>query len=361
MAKKKVTEEPMTEELNVTPEEPTMVELEAASNDIDLVDLSENLDELAPTDSELMLEEELMEEAPEEEFRDDIFEDSGEDVEDIYATDGVRVFLKQIGSYPLLNAEEELELAKRIVAGGEDAKAARDELANANLRLVVSIAKRYTNRGMAFLDLIQEGNIGLLKAVDKFDYEKGFKFSTYATWWIKQAITRAISDQARTIRVPVHMVETMNRLKKTQRELMAKLDRQPTEEEIAQEMDIPVEKVIEILKISQDTVSLESPVGEEEDSTIKDFIEDNTTANPFEEVSGIMLRETIEELLGTLNEREAQVIRLRFGIGDNRSRTLEEVGEIFGVTRERIRQIEAKAIRKMRAPSRSSKLKDFKS
>ena len=337
-------------------------DLEPSAEELTEVDLTTDLDELVPTDLDL-LEEELTEDASkDEEFsEEESLQENAEDVEEYLHTDSVRVFLKQIGNYPLLDADEELRLATLIEEGGEGAKDARDALANSNLRLVVSIAKRYTNRGMAFLDLIQEGNIGLLKAVDKFDYRKGFKFSTYATWWIKQAITRAISDQARTIRVPVHMVETMNRLKKVQRELTTELDRQPTEQEIADRMEIPVEKVVEIFKISQDTVSLETPVGEEEDSTIKDFLEDNNTANPFEEVSNIMLKETIEELLSTLNEREADVIRLRFGIGDNHPRTLEEVGEKFGVTRERIRQIEAKALRKMRAPSRSSKLKDFKS
>ena len=270
--------------------------------------------------------------------------------------DPVRMYLKEIGRVPLLTAEEEIELAKRIEQGDEMAKR---KLAEANLRLVVSIAKRYVGRGMLFLDLIQEGNLGLIKAVEKFDYRKGFKFSTYATWWIRQAITRAIADQARTIRIPVHMVETINKLIRVSRQLVQELGRDPTPEEIAKEMDLSEERVREILKIAQEPVSLETPIGEEEDSHLGDFIEDQDAPAPAEAASFMMLREQLEDVLGTLTDREEQVLRLRFGLDDGRSRTLEEVGQVFGVTRERIRQIEAKALRKLRHPSRSKKLKDF--
>ncbi|MBO2520559.1 MAG: RNA polymerase sigma factor RpoD [Clostridia bacterium] len=276
--------------------------------------------------------------------------------EGVALDDPVRMYLKEIGRVPLLTAEEEIELAKRIEQGDEEAKR---RLAEANLRLVVSIAKRYVGRGMLFLDLIQEGNLGLIKAVEKFDFRKGFKFSTYATWWIRQAITRAIADQARTIRIPVHMVETINKLIRVSRQLLQELGREPTPEEIAKAMDLPVERVREIMKIAQEPVSLETPIGEEEDSHLGDFIEDQDSPAPAEEASFLMLREQLEGVLETLTPREEQVLRLRFGLDDGRARTLEEVGQVFGVTRERIRQIEAKALRKLRHPSRSKKLKDF--
>ena len=270
--------------------------------------------------------------------------------------DPVRMYLKEIGKVPLLSAEEEIELAKRMENGDQEAK---KRLAEANLRLVVSIAKRYVGRGMLFLDLIQEGNLGLIKAVEKFDYRKGYKFSTYATWWIRQAITRAIADQARTIRIPVHMVETINKLIRVSRQLLQELGREPTPEEISEEMGMPVDRVREILKISQEPVSLETPIGEEEDSHLGDFIQDDNVPVPAEAASFTLLREQLVEVLGTLTEREQKVLRLRFGLDDGRARTLEEVGKEFNVTRERIRQIEAKALRKLRHPSRSRKLKDF--
>ena len=270
--------------------------------------------------------------------------------------DPVRMYLKEIGKVPLLSADEEVELAKRMSEGDEDAK---KRLAEANLRLVVSIAKRYVGRGMLFLDLIQEGNLGLIKAVEKFDYHKGFKFSTYATWWIRQAITRAIADQARTIRIPVHMVETINKLIRVSRQLLQELGREPTPEEIAAELDMPVERVREILKISQEPVSLETPIGEEEDSHLGDFIQDDNVPVPAEAAAQTLLKEQLDEVLDTLTEREQKVLRLRFGMDDGRARTLEEVGKEFDVTRERIRQIEAKALRKLRHPSRSRKLRDY--
>ena len=270
--------------------------------------------------------------------------------------DPVRMYLKEIGKVPLLSADEEVELAKRMEEGDEDAK---KRLAEANLRLVVSIAKRYVGRGMLFLDLIQEGNLGLIKAVEKFDYHKGFKFSTYATWWIRQAITRAIADQARTIRIPVHMVETINKLIRVSRQLLQELGREPTPEEIAAELDMPVERVREILKISQEPVSLETPIGEEEDSHLGDFIQDDNVPVPAEAAAQTLLKEQLDEVLDTLTEREQKVLRLRFGMDDGRARTLEEVGKEFDVTRERIRQIEAKALRKLRHPSRSRKLRDY--
>ncbi|KRM43637.1 RNA polymerase sigma factor RpoD [Lentilactobacillus parafarraginis] len=270
--------------------------------------------------------------------------------------DPVRMYLKEIGRVSLLSADEEINLAKRIEAGDEEAK---QELAEANLRLVVSIAKRYVGRGMQFLDLIQEGNMGLMKAVEKFDYRKGFKFSTYATWWIRQAITRAIADQARTIRIPVHMVETINKLIRIQRQLLQDLGREPLPEEIGAEMDMPTEKVREILKIAQEPVSLETPIGEEDDSHLGDFIEDQDATSPADHAAYELLKEQLESVLDTLTDREENVLRLRFGLDDGRTRTLEEVGKVFGVTRERIRQIEAKALRKLRHPSRSKQLKDF--
>ena len=270
--------------------------------------------------------------------------------------DPVRMYLREIGKIPLLSFDEELELAKRVINGDEEAK---QKLAESNLRLVVSLAKKYVGRGMLFLDLIQEGNMGLIKAVEKFDYTKGYKFSTYATWWIRQAITRAIADQARTIRIPVHMVETINKLIRTSRHLLQQLGREPTPEEIAQEMEIPVEKVMEIQKIAQDPVSLETPIGEEDDSHLGDFIQDEDSPAPQDSAAYTLLKEQLEEVMNTLTPREAKVLKLRFGLEDGRARTLEEVGREFQVTRERIRQIEAKALRKLRHPSRSKKLKDY--
>ena len=276
--------------------------------------------------------------------------------EGVSIEDPVRMYLKEIGKVSLLSADEEIELAKRMEKGDE---AAKKRLAEANLRLVVSIAKRYVGRGMLFLDLIQEGNLGLIKAVEKFDYRKGYKFSTYATWWIRQAITRAIADQARTIRIPVHMVETINKLIRVSRQLLQELGREPTPEEIAEEMDMPVDRVREILKISQEPVSLETPIGEEEDSHLGDFIQDDNVPVPADAAAQTLLKEQLDEVLDTLTEREQKVLRLRFGMNDGRARTLEEVGKEFDVTRERIRQIEAKALRKLRHPSRSRKLRDY--
>ena len=282
--------------------------------------------------------------------------DDADILEGVSLEDPVRMYLKEIGNIPLLTAEEEVFLAQRIEKGDEQA---RKQLIEANLRLVVSIAKKYVGRGLPLLDLIQEGSIGLMKAVDKFEYEKGFKFSTYATWWIRQAITRAIADQARTIRIPVHMVETINKLIRVSRQLLQELGREPSPEEIAEEMDIPVERVREILKISQEPVSLETTIGEEEDSHLGDFIQDENVPVPADAAAFTLLKEQLDEVLGTLTEREQKVLRLRFGLDDSRARTLEEVGKEFDVTRERIRQIEAKALRKLRHPSRSKKLRDF--
>ena len=307
----------------------------------------------------------LSETEEDDEILDDmILEDADIDIEkiDLSVPDGVsiedpvRMYLKEIGKVPLLTAEEEIELAKRMEAGDEKAK---QKLAEANLRLVVSIAKRYVGRGMLFLDLIQEGNLGLIKAVEKFDYEKGYKFSTYATWWIRQAITRAIADQARTIRIPVHMVETINKLIRESRQLLQELGREPLPEEIAERMGISVERVREILKISQEPVSLETPIGEEEDSHLGDFIQDQNVPVPAEAAASNLLRDQLNEVLDTLTEREQKVLKLRFGLDDGRARTLEEVGKEFQVTRERIRQIEAKALRRLRHPSKSRKLKDY--
>ena len=310
----------------------------------------------------------LSETEEDDEILDDMILEDAEDADidiekiDLSVPDGVsiedpvRMYLKEIGKVPLLTAEEEIELAKRMEAGDEKAK---QKLAEANLRLVVSIAKRYVGRGMLFLDLIQEGNLGLIKAVEKFDYRKGYKFSTYATWWIRQAITRAIADQARTIRIPVHMVETINKLIRVSRQLLQELGREPTPEEIAKEMDMSVERVREILKISQEPVSLETPIGEEEDSHLGDFIQDQNVPVPAEAAASNLLRDQLNEVLDTLTEREQKVLRLRFGMDDGRARTLEEVGKEFQVTRERIRQIEAKALRRLRHPSKSRKLKDY--
>ncbi|NLK43278.1 MAG: RNA polymerase sigma factor RpoD [Tissierellia bacterium] len=302
-------------------------------------DIDEDLDKIDKVDEE------------EDETKEDLSVPKGINVDD-----PVRMYLKEIGKIPLLTGDEEVELAKRMHEGDEIAK---KKLAEANLRLVVSIAKRYVGRGMLFLDLIQEGNLGLMKAVEKFDYKKGFKFSTYATWWIRQAITRAIADQARTIRIPVHMVETINKLVRIQRQLVQELGRDPTPEEIGKEMGMEVEKVREIMKIAQEPVSLETPIGEEEDSHLGDFIPDDEVLAPAEAATFTMLREQLIDVLDTLTPREQKVLRLRFGLDDGRARTLEEVGKEFEVTRERIRQIEAKALRKLRHPSRSKKLKDF--
>ena len=295
----------------------------------------------------------------------DMGEEGMDDFEDTVTSDGitiddpVKVYLKEIGRVPLLTPDEEVQLALDIQKGGKDGERAKQRLSEANLRLVVSIAKRYVGRGMQFLDLIQEGNLGLIKAVEKFDYRKGYKFSTYATWWIRQAITRAIADQARTIRIPVHMVETLNKLIRVSRQLLQELGREPTPEEIAAEMNMPVDRVREILKISQEPVSLETPIGEEEDSHLGDFIQDDNVPVPADAAAFTLLKEQLEEVLGTLTEREQKVLTLRFGLEDGRARTLEEVGKEFNVTRERIRQIEAKALRKLRHPSRSRKLKDY--
>ena len=311
---------------------------------------------LLETDDSLMTVSTLEDDVPPEDLEDEVMDLDLSVPEGVGIDDPVRMYLKEIGRVPLLSAEEEVDLAKRMEQGDEEAK---KKLAEANLRLVVSIAKRYVGRGMLFLDLIQEGNLGLIKAVEKFDYGKGFKFSTYATWWIRQAITRAIADQARTIRIPVHMVETINKLIRVSRQLLQELGRDPTPEEIAAAMEIPVERVREIQKVAQEPVSLETPIGEEEDSHLGDFIEDEDAPAPAEAASYILLKEQLESVLDTLTPREEKVLRLRFGLDDGRSRTLEEVGQEFGVTRERIRQIEAKALRKLRHPSRSRKLKDY--
>ncbi|HIX77506.1 MAG TPA: RNA polymerase sigma factor RpoD [Candidatus Fusicatenibacter merdavium] len=318
-----------------------------------LSDMSEDIDASAD-DKLLLLDDDDIDLSEEEEI--DMENIDLSVPEGVSIEDPVRMYLKEIGKVPLLSAEEEISLAKRMENGDEEAK---KRLAEANLRLVVSIAKRYVGRGMLFLDLIQEGNLGLIKAVEKFDYRKGYKFSTYATWWIRQAITRAIADQARTIRIPVHMVETINKLIRVSRQLLQELGREPTPEEIAEEMHMSVERVREILKISQEPVSLETPIGEEEDSHLGDFIQDDNVPVPADAAAFTMLKEQLEEVLGTLTEREQKVLRLRFGLDDGRARTLEEVGKEFNVTRERIRQIEAKALRKLRHPSRSRKLKDF--
>ena len=313
-----------------------------------------NVDVLRITDDDDVDDEESLLSAEEEDLDMENLDLSIPD--SISIEDPVRMYLKEIGKVPLLSAEEEIELAKKMELGDQEAK---KRLAEANLRLVVSIAKRYVGRGMLFLDLIQEGNLGLIKAVEKFDYRKGYKFSTYATWWIRQAITRAIADQARTIRIPVHMVETINKLIRVSRQLLQELGREPSPEEIAEEMNMPVDRVREIMKISQEPVSLETPIGEEEDSHLGDFLPDDNVPVPADAAAFTLLKEQLVEVLGTLTEREQKVLRLRFGLDDGRARTLEEVGKEFNVTRERIRQIEAKALRKLRHPSRSRKLKDY--
>ena len=329
---------------------------EANTEEIDKVfDAFENMGVNVIKDDDLDLEEPDIEEL---EAVEDIKLDEIDlnNIDGVNIDDPVRMYLREIGRIPLLSYDEELELAKKVLEGDEEAK---QKLAESNLRLVVSIAKKYVGRGMLFLDLIQEGNMGLIKAVEKFDYTKGYKFSTYATWWIRQAITRAIADQARTIRIPVHMVETINKLIRTSRHLLQQLGREPTPEEIAEEMEIPVERVMEIQKIAQDPVSLETPIGEEDDSHLGDFIQDDDSPAPQDAAAYTLLKEQLEEVMNTLTPREAKVLKLRFGLEDGKSRTLEEVGKEFQVTRERIRQIEAKALRKLRHPSRSKKLKDY--
>lgn len=318
-----------------------------------LSDMSEDID-ISADDKLLLLDDDDIDLSEEEEI--DMENIDLSVPEGVSIEDPVRMYLKEIGKVPLLSAEEEISLAQRMEEGDEEAK---KRLAEANLRLVVSIAKRYVGRGMLFLDLIQEGNLGLIKAVEKFDYKKGYKFSTYATWWIRQAITRAIADQARTIRIPVHMVETINKFVRVQRQLLQELGREPYPEEIAEQMGMPVERVREIQKISLEPVSLETPIGEEEDSHLGDFIQDDNVPVPAEAAAFTLLREQLDEVLGTLTDREQKVLKLRFGLEDGRARTLEEVGKEFKVTRERIRQIEAKALRKLRHPSRSRKLKDY--
>ena len=339
----------------------TYGDLAAELDDLSTEQMERVFDALEKMGVDIGKDDDLDEEGPDEEDLQEV-EDLKLDEIDVAGyessniDDPVRMYLREIGKIPLLTYEEELDLAKKVLEGDEEAK---QKLAESNLRLVVSIAKKYVGRGMLFLDLIQEGNMGLIKAVEKFDYTKGFKFSTYATWWIRQAITRAIADQARTIRIPVHMVETINKLIRTSRHLLQQLGREPTQEEIAEEMEMPVEKVMEIQKIAQDPVSLETPIGEEDDSHLGDFIEDEVIENPVDYTTRVVLREQLDEVLDTLTDREENVLRLRFGLDDGKMRTLEDVGKVFNVTRERIRQIEAKALRKLRHPSRSKQLKDF--
>lgn len=335
----------------ITPQQYEQIFETLKSNGLEILKLEDDLQEPDEESLEEIIEEDLVDDDIESVDKIDLSV-----MEGVSTQDPVRMYLKEIGKVPLLTAADEIELAQKIENGDLEAK---KKLAEANLRLVVSIAKRYVGRGMQFLDLIQEGNLGLLKAVDKFDYTKQYKFSTYATWWIRQAITRAIADQARTIRIPVHMVETINRLSRTSRQLVQELGREPSDEEIASRMDISVEKVSQIRKISQEPVSLESPIGEEEDSHLADFVEDDHIATPTQAATATLLREQLEEVLGTLTDREQKVLLLRFGLVDGKTRTLEEVGKEFSVTRERIRQIEAKALRKLRHPSRSKKLIDY--
>ena len=341
----------------------TYGDLAAELDDLSTEQMERVFDALEKMGVDIGKDDDLDEEGPDEEDLQEV-EDLKLDEIDVVGyessniDDPVRMYLREIGKIPLLTYEEELDLAKKVLEGDEEAK---QKLAESNLRLVVSIAKKYVGRGMLFLDLIQEGNMGLIKAVEKFDYTKGFKFSTYATWWIRQAITRAIADQARTIRIPVHMVETINKLIRTSRHLLQQLGREPTQEEIAEEMEMPVEKVMEIQKIAQDPVSLETPIGEEDDSHLGDFIKDEDSPEPQDSAAYTLLKEQLEEVMSTLTPREAKVLKLRFGLEDGKARTLEEVGKEFKVTRERIRQIEAKALRKLRHPSRSKKLKDYMS
>ena len=335
-------------EIELTAERLTTVFEFLEENNVDVLNITDDEEDIV--DDEILLDTDVEPDVDVEQLEMNIGADG------VSIEDPVRMYLKEIGKVPLLSADEETELARRMEEGDEEAK---KKLAEANLRLVVSIAKRYVGRGMLFLDLIQEGNLGLIKAVEKFDYSKGYKFSTYATWWIRQAITRAIADQARTIRIPVHMVETINKLVRVQRQLLQELGREATPEEIAEKMDIPVERVREIQKISQEPVSLETPIGEEEDSHLGDFLPDENVPVPDEAAAFTMLKEQLNEVLGTLTDREQRVLKLRFGLDDGKARTLEEVGKEFKVTRERIRQIEAKALRKLRHPSRSRKLKDF--
>jgi len=341
------------EEISMEPEEIDNLYQKIEDAGIDII--GDKVEELLLEDEDDDDLDKDLDKDPEKEFK-KIKEDDLSVPKGVNIDDPVRMYLKEIGKIPLLTGEEEIELAKRMEAGDEEAK---KKLAEANLRLVVSIAKRYVGRGMLFLDLIQEGNLGLMKAVEKFEYKKGFKFSTYATWWIRQAITRAIADQARTIRIPVHMVETINKLVRVQRQLVQELGRDPLPEEIGKEMNLDVDKVREIMKIAQEPVSLETPIGEEEDSHLGDFIPDDEVLAPAEAATFTMLREQLIDVLDSLTPREQKVLRLRFGLDDGRARTLEEVGKEFDVTRERIRQIEAKALRKLRHPSRSKKLKDF--
>ena len=328
---------------DVNPEEIDKVFDAFEESGVDL--LKDDFDDVEPDIDELENIEEV-----------DVSDAAINDFDGINIDDPVRMYLREIGRIPLLSYDEELELAKRIIKGDEEAK---QKLAESNLRLVVSIAKKYLGRGMLFLDLIQEGNMGLIKAVEKFDYSKGYKFSTYATWWIRQAITRAIADQARTIRIPVHMVETINKLIRTSRHLLQRLGREPTPEELSEELEMPIERVMEIQKIAQDPVSLETPIGEEDDSHLGDFIPDDDSPAPQDSAAYTLLKEQLEEVMNTLTPREAKVLKLRFGLEDGKARTLEEVGKEFEVTRERIRQIEAKALRKLRHPSRSKKLRDY--
>lgn len=358
MIKEIKTFEERKEELIKQGKEKGLITYEALANALKGLELdAEALDELYNAFSENNIAVVSEDEAGESDGdQEKVLLDDNTITKDLTINDPVRMYLKEIGQIKLLTMEEELELADRIIEGDEMAKAT---LAEANLRLVVSIAKRYVGRGMLFLDLIQEGNIGLMKAVEKFDVSKGYKFSTYATWWIRQAITRAIADQARTIRVPVHMVETINKLARVQRQLTLELNREPTEEELSLKMNISVDKIREIYKISQEPVSLETPIGEEDDSHLGDFIKDERNMSPEEYATNEILKDEISDVLLTLTEREEKVIKLRFGLEDGKSRTLEEVGQMFGVTRERIRQIEAKALRKLRHPSRSRKLKDY--
>ena len=327
--------------MNIGPEVESILDKKLKSKTIDL-ELEPDIEDLEQVEEEIKV--------------DDILNQDIDTLDGISVDDPVRMYLREIGRIPLLTVEEETSLAKRIIEGDEDA---RQQLAEANLRLVVSIAKKYVGRGLLLLDLIQEGNMGLIKAVEKFDHTKGFKFSTYATWWIRQSITRSIADQARTIRIPVHMVETINRLIRTSRSLLQQLGREPTPEEIAKEMEMPLEKVIEIQKVAQDPVSLETPIGEEDDSHLGDFIQDDDSPAPQDAAAYTLLKEQLEEIMTTLTPREAKVLTLRFGLEDGKARTLEEVGKEFMVTRERIRQIEAKALRKLKHPSRSKKLKDY--